>query len=323
VTAEQLQHYPPPIADGFRALAASIHGVEAQQVIATNGGDELLRLAVSTFVEPGQAVGVLEPSYSLYRVLADLNQSPAVRVPLAEDWSCPADAARTFNEARAKLVFVTNPHAPSGRLTPVVQLSALAGELDALVVVDEAYVDFVDPDLGHDAVPLVSNHENVLILRTLSKGYSLAGLRFGYGIGAPGIIEPMLTKTRDSYNVGVVGQRLAVAALESRDRAAQTWEAVRRERTRLREALAQLGLDTPPSQSNFLLATVPDWAGHARTLCDALEDRGVLVRHFDQGCLRDKLRITVGTPTDTDRLLGELKTCIAAASPIGAPPEPS
>jgi histidinol-phosphate aminotransferase len=274
-------------------------------VVAVNGGDELLRLALTTFVDPGAPIGIVDPSYSLYPVLAEVHGSPVVRVPLQPDWSLPPDLGARMQRAGVKLLLLVNPHAPSGWLTSAAELAQIARALDAVLLVDEAYVDFVDPELGYDAVALLAAHDNVLLLRTLSKGYSLAGLRVGYGLGAASLIEPLLWKTRDSYNVDAVAQRLATVALRHRDAAAETWRKVRKERARLRQALSARGFTVAPSQSNFLLARVPDGAS-APELLHRLEQRGVLVRYFDASRLQDSLRITVGSPEQNDRLLQEL-----------------
>ncbi|MEX2672813.1 MAG: histidinol-phosphate transaminase [Phycisphaeraceae bacterium] len=317
VEAEALRRYPPPTAMPFREAAAELHGVHPENILATNGGDELLRLLITTFVEPGESIGVTEPSYSLYPVLAAVQDAPVVRVALHDDWSMPDDLAEQMNAAGVKLTLVVNPHAPSGTLADVATLRALATQLDGVLVIDEAYVDFVDPDLGYDAVGLVREMANVVILRSLSKGYSLAGLRFGYGIGSAGLIEPMLTKTKDSYNTDIVSQRVATAAIRHRDLAIRNCEAVRRERASMTEALAKLGLSCPPSQSNFVLASVPDdCAGGAKALHEALKQQGIFVRYFDQDRLRDKLRITIGTPRQNHALLEALQ---AQVKPVPQP----
>ena len=311
ISGDALRRYPPPFADPFREVAAHLHGVAIDNVIAVNGGDELLRLAITTFVDPGVPIGVFEPSYSLYPVLAEIHGSPVFRVDLDSEWGMPTYAARAFNEAHVPLVFVVSPHAPSGRLASIAELDAFARDLDGVLVIDEAYVDFVAPAHGHDAVRLVHAHDNVLLLRTLSKGYSLAGLRFGYGIGHRDLVLPMLTKTRDSYNVDVVAQTLAKAALTHRDAAAETWKRVRIAREEMRAELAAIGLFTPPSESNFVLATVPHGAHSAADVCRTLDARGVLVRHFDAPRLDDKLRITIGTPEQNARLVEELRAIFA------------
>ncbi|WP_459872916.1 histidinol-phosphate transaminase [Endothiovibrio diazotrophicus] len=315
VTAEELRRYPPPFSQPFQQVAAQLHGLAPENIVATNGGDELLRLAITTFVDPGRPIGVAEPSYSLYPVLAEIHDSPTFRVDLNDHWEMPENFAALMNEADVPLTFVVNPHAPTGRLESVERLSRIAAELDGVLLVDEAYVDFVDPELAHDAVELVRRHDNVLLLRTLSKGYSLAGLRFGYGLGAASLIEPMQAKAKDSYNKDIVGQRLAAAALTARAEAADSWRRVRAERGRVSEALAAFGIDCLPSQTNFLLARVPEGlAGGARAIYQALKERGIFIRYFDLDRLRDKLRITIGTPQENDALLGALGEIVGFAA---------
>ncbi|MCC7409425.1 MAG: aminotransferase class I/II-fold pyridoxal phosphate-dependent enzyme, partial [Phycisphaeraceae bacterium] len=296
--ADRLRRYPNPTAANFRGLAAKVHGLKPENVLATNGGDELLRLLVTTFIPPGGVLAMAEPSYSLYPVLADVQGARTLRIPLKDDWSLPGegDFADKANDGGAALTIVVNPHAPSGRLTTVSDLADLAKRLRGVLVVDEAYVDFVDPDLRHDATQLVRTLPNVLLLRTLSKGYSLAGLRFGYGLGPPGIIEPMLTKTKDSYNTDALSQALAEEALSNRDAASKTWQAVRSERQRLTQALIQRGFEIPPSQSNFILPKPPAQGPNASALYESLKNQRIFVRYFDQDRLRDRLRITLGSP---------------------------
>jgi len=305
ISADVLRRYPEPLAQEFREEAARLHGVQPEQIVAVNGGDELLRLALTTFVDPGSPIGVVSPSYSLYPVLAAIQGSPVVSLPTTADYGVPTDLAAQMNTQRVNLTLLVNPHAPSGRLISRDEISAIAAELKGVLLVDEAYVDFVDPALQHDLLPLLREHDNLLVLRTLSKGYSLAGLRYGYGIGSEGLIAPMLEKTRDSYNVDAIAQRLATAALHDQAHARRSWNNVRRERARMYTALSELGFTAPESQTNFLLATVPPHA-NAAELQAQLEARGILVRYFDQPQLDQALRITIGTPEQNDRLLNAL-----------------
>lgn len=312
IGAEHLRKYPEPMAQAFREEAARLHDVSPEQVVAVNGGDELLRMVITTFVDPGQPIGILSPSYSLYPVLAAIQASPVVSVPATEDFGVPEDFAVRMNAAGVNLSMLVNPHAPSGRLLTRDEIAAIAKELKGVLLVDEAYIDFVDPELGHDLLPLLKTHDNLLMLRTLSKGYSLAGLRYGYGIGSESLIAPLLTKTRDSYNVDAIAQRVATAALHDQAHARDSWRRVRAERARLREALLGLGFaKVPRSQSNFLLATVPH-GKNALELQRALEARGLLVRYFAEPRLDDALRITVGTPEQNDRLLTALRELVQA-----------
>jgi histidinol-phosphate aminotransferase len=305
IPADALRRYPEPLAQEFRQVAAALHGVRPEHIVAANGGDELLRMAITTFVDPGRPIGVLSPSYSLYPVLAAIQDSPVVTVPAASDFGVPAGFAQRMNEEGVNLTFLVNPHAPSGKLTSRDEIAAIARELKGVLFVDEAYVDFVEPALGHDLLSLLHELPNIMFLRTLSKGYSLAGLRYGYGIGSEGLIAPLLTKTRDSYNVDAIAQRVATAALRDQSYAQDTWRRVRSERPRLQHELTKLGFQVPDSQSNFLLATVPERA-IAQDLQKQLEARGILVRYFAEPRLDDCLRITIGTPEQNDRLLGEL-----------------
>jgi len=305
IAPDALRRYPPPSADALRARAAQVHGVASDNVVAVNGGDELLRLALTTFVEPGAPIGVVEPSYSLYPVLAQVHGSDVVRADAPADFSLPERLGPQMARAGVQLLLIVNPHAPSGQLASAGEIDALAASFPGVLLVDEAYVDFVDPELGHDLVPLIGKHDNLLLLRTFSKGYSLAGLRVGYGLGASSLIAPMLWKTRDSYNLDAVAQRLAEAALVRRDYSAETWRKVRAERTRVTDALRTLGFRVPSSQTNFVLAEVP--AGKdAAALQRELEAGGILVRYFAAPRLDQSLRITIGTSAENDRLLAAL-----------------
>lgn len=306
-TVDQLRRYPPATADNLRAHLAELHGVQPANIVITHGGDEALRLAFTTFVEPGQAFGMLEPSYSLYPVLANIQGATIVRQNLDDSWDLPRDFATEMNEAGANLCCVVNPHAPSGTLFDADRIGRLANELKGVLLVDEAYVDFVDPALRHDLVKLIDAFDNLLLLRTFSKGYSLAGLRLGYLLGAATLIDPILSKTRDSYNVDLISQRLGEAAIRDRSYAEETWRQVRAARRQLRDALLDLGFSVGISQSNFLLAEVPlDCAKPAEEIYQALKAEGILVRFFATPSLEDKLRITVGTESENERLLTAL-----------------
>jgi histidinol-phosphate aminotransferase len=296
-----LRRYPSPMADEFRQVAARLHGVEPANIIATNGGDELLRLALTCFVEPGEAIGVTRPSYSLYPVLANIHGATVFEVPRPDDWQLPKNFAAQLNAHKVRLGLVVNPHAPSGRLSPASELADIAAELNGVLLIDEAYVDFVDPDLAHTTLPLIQDFDNVLILRTLSKGYSLAGLRFGYGIGNAELIAG-LHKVRDSYNQDVISQALAVAALGAQGHAQSNWQRVRDERQRLAREFGQRGMSAPPSQANFLLVNVPTQA-NAQDLYKTLKQQNILVRWFVQPRLQNKLRISIGTVAENGALL--------------------
>ena len=303
--ASMLRRYPPATADPLRRRFAAQLGVNIDQVVATNGGDEGLRLALATFAGPGATLGLTEPGYSLLPVLAAAQECRVRAMELAPNWCPPEDFAAAMNAAGAKLVCIVNPHAPSGVLWPADAVSALAAALDGVLLVDEAYVDFVDPARQHNLAPLVNVRSNLLLLRTLSKGHALAGLRVGFLVGDAALIAPILTKTRDSFNVDTIAQTAAMAALTDGDYAQSRWREVRAERRRLAEHLRHMGFSMPDSETNFLLARAP--AGVcAAALQQRLRGRGILVRYFDAPRLRDCLRITVGAPAENDALVAAL-----------------
>jgi histidinol-phosphate aminotransferase len=310
--ADVLRRYPDPLAQGFRAAAARLHGLSPDHVVATNGGDELLRLALTTYLDPGMPLGLLTPCYGVYSVLAGIHGAPIHAVPLRADWSPPTDTVKQWNASAAPLAIITNPHAPTGTLLSAAELEHLARSFSGVLLIDEAYIDFIDPERDHQTSQLVKTYPNVLLLRTLSKGYSLAGLRLAYGLGAPALIAPMLSKTKDSYNVDTLAQLIGAAALDDRRGAAQSWEAVRASRALLMTELAALGFDCQPSQANFLLVTAPIGAARpsAAELHRALMSQDIYVRWFDDDRLRDKLRISIGTPEENARLLEVLKSII-------------
>ena len=297
VSADALRRYPQPMADDFRQVAARVHGVTPDAVLAGNGSDDILAIALRTYCGPGDVLASPDPTYSLYPVLAELADVTYVTVPWGAAWTLPADALLAANP---RAIFFANPNAPSGTVVSADVVSALAARTNALVLVDEAYVDFADAN----CLGLVKTHDNVLITRTLSKGYGLAGLRFGYAIGHPGVIAQM-AKVKDSYNCDAIAIAAACAALDDQAYAREQWARVRRERTHMTGALEQRGFTVLPSHGNFLLATVPNGAP-AQAMYERLKRRGVLVRFFDKPGLRDKLRITIGTPDENRELLAAL-----------------
>jgi histidinol-phosphate aminotransferase len=307
LNAASLRIYPQPTADKLRDAIAQHHGLNRDNVVVTHAGDEALRLAITTFLNPGKSFGMANPSYSLYPVLADIHDAKVVSLDLNSNWTWPNNFAKQLNDAHVELTCIVNPHAPSGTLYTEQALADLASNLDGVLLIDEAYADFVDPQLSYNSSALLARFENVLILRTFSKGYSLAGLRLGYLLGCEQLIDPIINKTRDSYNVDHIAQTLGLAALQDSDYASQTWQKVRHSRERLQQHLDQLGLTSPPSQTNFLLVEVPQSATKsANEIYLSLKEAGILVRFFDTPDLNNKLRITVGTPKQNQQLIEAL-----------------
>lgn len=310
IKINDLRRYPQPMAEDFRKVAALLHGVTEKNIIPTNGGDELLRLALTTFVEPLDNVVITQPSYSLYPVLAEVQNCNLIEVPLLDDWSMPDDFIETLNRHQAKMCILVNPHAPTGKLLSVNFIRELSTNFDGILVIDEAYVDFIDLSESYNSLPLTGQHKNLLFLRTLSKGYSLAGLRFGYGIAHESLANPMMYKTKDSYNTNHIAQKLACAALEARNYVESNWERIRISRSKLTKELNSLGLATETSQTNFILSQAPP-NHEAMDIYKALKERNILVRHFHQPRLKNKLRISIGSDQENSMLVNALGEILA------------
>ena len=301
VPPHALQRYPHPMAREFRAAASRVLGVPEDAILAGNGSDDILTIATRTFLAPGDVLTFPEPTYSLYPVLARLQDARIVSVPWKDEWSLPIESLVATG---ARAVYLANPNAPSGTCVPIAAIEALARAFDGVVLVDEAYADFAEDN----ALELALRLPNVVVSRTMSKAYSLAGVRFGFAVTRPEIVREM-AKVKDSYNCDALSIAAAAAALLDQEYARGTWAKIRGERDRLTRALEGLGWRVLPSQANFVLATVP--GGDAAQVHAALKARSVLVRFFDAPGLHDKLRITVGTPEDTDALIAALQASCA------------
>jgi histidinol-phosphate aminotransferase len=297
MSSESLRRYPSPRADTFRAAAGKLLGVPADWIIAGNGSDDLLTVATRTFVPPGGKVAFPEPTYSLYPVLTKLQDARIASVPWEKDWALPTAA---LAGSKADAIYLANPNAPSGTFVSPQKVEELADVFDGLLLVDEAYVDFAEGN----CLGLVQRHANVIITRTFSKAYCLAGLRFGFAVAQPEVIAEMM-KVKDSYNCDAVSQALATAAIEDQEYARRTWEHVKSERLRVSEALTAFGWQVLPSQANFILATPP--AGDGRATYLGLKSQGILVRYFELPGLKDKVRITVGSVLENNALLAGVR----------------
>lgn len=289
---ERLRLYPDPVATEFRRVAARLHGVDPGMILAGNGSDDLLTILVRAFVGPGELAAYPTPSYLLYSTLIRLQDGREHVVPFSPSWELdPAD----FDCPGLKLVFLANPNSPSGTALSPRQVSRLARALPCPLVVDEAYVDFA----AEDCIPLVREHSNLIVTRSFSKGYSLAGIRLGYLVADPGMVQELI-KVKDSYNCDALSLAAGVAALEDRDYLAATRGKVVATRGRLAAALRGMGYSVPDSQANFLWAT----GGPAvRETFERLKDRRILVRLMSYAGYPEGLRISIGTDAEIDRLL--------------------
>ncbi|MDP9002406.1 MAG: histidinol-phosphate transaminase [Myxococcota bacterium] len=295
VTAD-LRLYPDPEATELRAKAGEVYGFPPESILAGNGSDELLAIILRACAGPGDHVVYPTPTYSLYDTLVAVQGATRRAVPFPRDFRLPVEQ---LDEQGQSVTIICNPNAPSGTLTPVAAIDELARRLRGLVLVDEAYVDFA----SETALPLALRHDNVVVLRTFSKSFSLCGMRIGLAFGQPGFIAE-LSKVRDSYNVSRLGLVAAVAALDDYAFMEGNAARVRSTRTVLADGLRKASFDVLPSETNFVLARRP--GADLGPLQRMLKQRGVLVRHFDTPDLRDAMRVTVGTPDEIETLLAAL-----------------
>lgn len=307
---EHLRRYPNATADALRDAAAAKWNVTRDHIIAGNGSDDLLTIATRTFVPPGGTIAAPDPTYSLYGVLARLQDAKLVTVPWGPGYSLPHDELLALN---SDAIYLANPNAPTGTIVSPQVVAKLAAAFKGLLLVDEAYADFAPTN----CVSLVNEFPNVIVSRTFSKSYSLAGMRIGYAVGQPAVIAEMM-KVKDSYNCDAVSIVAAAAALEDEEYATGIWETVKAERARLTGELEKMGFSVLPSHGNFVLATVPEALGPGKQVYQKLKQQGILVRFFDVPGLQDKLRITVGTSSEVNALLAGLESLFADLKPAHA-----
>ncbi len=292
---ESLRRYPDPLSEPLRHAIAGRHGCDPAQTLVVNGSDEALALCTRAFVEHEGSIGYFEPSYSLYPTLAAIREAETRPVPLGPDfaWAMPSDYT-------ASLFFLTCPNAPTGMRYPQAEISAFCDRFPGVVVIDEAYADFA----REDCMALALERSNVLVARTLSKSYSLAGLRVGYVVGAFALVAALL-KIKDSYNVDGLSQALALAALRDPATLRRHVDKIRATRARLTEALQRAGHRVYPSETNFLW--VEPTGMTAPELFERLRAERILIRHFPGPRTGACVRITVGTDEETDRLLSAME----------------
>jgi histidinol-phosphate aminotransferase len=297
-TRGSLRLYPEPQSDSLRSVAAEIYGVKPGNIIAGNGSDELLSMVLRCFVGPGDRVVFPVPTYSLYDTLVEIQEGVCAPVNYPADFSLPD----TLAAQNAALTFLCNPNAPSGTLVTLPEIEQLARSVAGILVVDEAYVDFAESE-GASALPLVRRLSNLVVLRSFSKSFSLAGLRIGLGFASEEIIAGMM-KVKDSYNVNRLSLAAATAALQDMAWMTRNARRIQRSRKKLTGALRRMGYQVYPSHANFVLARKP---GHRlEPVYLQLKERNILVRYFDVAGLQDCLRITVGSPKEIAALIGAM-----------------
>ena len=290
-----LRKYPDSGSREARRIAAELYGVDPSWVIMANGSDELLNNLIRAFVGEGEELAFVHPSYSYYKTLAEIQGVEIVCFGLDDDYRL-ADFPERYT---GKLFFLTSPNAPLGFRFTNDYIREIARRCDGVLVVDEAYADFADAS----AIDLVSQCENIIVTRTFSKSYSLAGMRLGLAIARPEVVAA-LDKIRDHYHLDRLALVAAAAALSDQAWLSENLQKIRKTREWFSTELRQIGYRVIPSQTNFIFATPPDLDGER--VYNALFERQILVRYFIDPLLKHGLRISIGTREEMEQTLAAL-----------------
>ena len=292
---DSLRLYPSPTAAPAREAIARRFGVDPMQVAVGNGGDELIEMCFRAFAGAGDRVAYPTPTYPLLEPLCRIHEA----VPSTHPTEHFAELPPSLGPDPAPLKFIVNPNSPTGALFAAEAVEAAVAASSGVVAIDEAYVDFA-PD---SCLPLLARYENVLLLRTFSKSYALAGMRIGFALGARDLVET-LEAVKDSYNVDRLAIVAAVAAIKDEAHHQKLVGEVLTNRSALTNALAAAGFEVAPSAANFVFVKPPRPAAEVAA---ALRERKILVRHYDREPIAGWIRITVGTRDQHNKLLGALK----------------
>lgn len=300
LTGDKLRKYPQPLGDTFRASAGKVLGVSPDSILIGNGSDDILTILTRAFVPEGGVISSLTPSYSLYKSLADIQGAKLVTVPFTADWTPPDP----WPAKGAHLSFLANPNSPSGTALRPEQVVKFAEQVNGPLVLDEAYADFCE----WNGLELVGNIPNLIVTRTFSKYYALAGIRFGFAVAAPELVR-QLVKVKDSYNCDVLSLAAATAAIEDQDYYAGLRSKMIATRGRMTVELTELGFTVTPSRANFV------WCRHekpVKPIYEALKAKNILVRYMKYEGYGDGLRISVGTTAEVETLLGALRAILTS-----------
>ncbi|MDR1478775.1 MAG: histidinol-phosphate transaminase [Planctomycetaceae bacterium] len=289
-----LSRYPDPLALGFREAVSRRYGVDPSMVLCGNGSDDILTILTRAFVGGGELLRLPYPTYILYRSLAEIQGAKSEFVYFNKDWSLPDEFYS--GKADLRLVFLPNPNSPSGTTIPKKRILEIAEQLPCPLVIDEAYVDFAEDS----CIDLVGSCERIMVARSFSKSYSLAGLRFGYLVASTELVAQML-KVKDSYNCDAISIAAATAAISDEFWLTENRKKIIATRNRLTNEMRAIGFNVPDSNANFT------WNTHSnidvRLIYEYLKSRGVLVRYMNYPLWGDGLRISVGTDDQIDQCI--------------------
>jgi histidinol-phosphate aminotransferase len=306
----QVNLYPDGSAYALHGALAAHYGVSPAEIFVGNGSNELIELLVRTFVLDGEEVLASAQSFVAYKLAANAHGRTLTEAPMKARFHYDLDALKKLLGRKTKLIFLANPDNPTGSWFSEKDLLPLLDAVpkDTLVVLDEAYAEYVDALGYQDSLTLRKKYPNLIVLRTFSKIYGLAGLRVGYGLARPDLVE-YLDRVRAPFNVNHVAQAAATAALEDREHVQKSRAMVLEQRPVLAAGLEKLGATVVPSQGNFLLADFP--GRPARALFEELLREGIIVRPMHGYGFPNAQRITIGLPSENERCLAALAKVLA------------
>ena len=294
----RLRLYPDPNWQELQKAASDFFKIPVEYIFCGNGSDEILDNIIRSFADPEDTVAMPNPNYSLYEVLCDIYGIKYTYVPsLMPDFTADFES---LAKIPSKLIFFSNPNAPTGRYFPLSQIEAFIKNYNGVFICDEAYIQFG----GESAIPLTKKYDNLLVVRTFSKAFSLAGLRVGFAIGSPSLIEGLM-RAKDSYNLNFYQQIGGVAALQDGDYSADCCRKIISERERLSAALQEIGFTVIPSTANFIFCKPP--VGSAEDTYMRLKEQKILIRYWSKELIRDWVRITIGTKEQNNILIQTAK----------------
>jgi len=288
-----LNDYPTPHSDLLRKKLSHCFGFSPDQFIVGNGADELLDLVVKCFIDPNDRLVMPDPTFGMYEVFGKANCAEIVKVPLKEDWQLDVDG---ILRSKATVAILASPNNPTGNCFRDEDIERVVKGFNGIVVLDEAYGEYARKSY----LPMISSHSHVIVLKSFSKAYGLAGLRVGYAVSNRKIIAQMY-KAKAPYNLNIISEGISVMALSERKFLASVVRRITHEREKMKRKLEAFGFQVYPSDANFLLARPPI---KSRTLCKRLLRRGLVIRDLgSHPRLREHVRITLGNADQNDRLL--------------------
>jgi len=302
----ELGRYPDGNAFELKAALSRRHGVPQECIVVGNGSNDLLEMAAGAFLAPGRAAVYSQHAFAVYPLATQARGATGIVVP-AKNYAHDLAAMLAAITPETRVVFIANPNNPTGTFATGEEIENFLARVrrDVAVVVDEAYTDYLPPNLRYDSVALLKKYPNFIVTRTFSKVYGLAGLRVGFGLMHPDVAE-LLNRVRQPFNVNSLALAAAAAALEDRKFVAKSTKMNRSGLAKLERALKTLGLETIPSCANFVTFRV----SRARTVYERLLRQGVIVRPLAGYDMPDHLRVTVGTPKENGKFLKALTTAL-------------